>query len=142
VATVPAIDAEVSVRGEEHRIGERFGHPHEAGVGETHRHVGVLLKEPQERPHVRTEVESEDHGLAAEKRAESGTARRPDQVKGLREDSFAGPPRGRVARRLGHRPVVMTVASAQERDEEAGVNEDASDRSRLPSGTLSCERSR
>src|SRR5438034_7732169 len=36
---VPAINAEVGIRSENDRIGECFGHPHKAGVGEAHGHV-------------------------------------------------------------------------------------------------------
>jgi hypothetical protein len=44
---VAAIDAEVGTGGEQHRIGERFGHAHQASICETHGHVGVLLHELQ-----------------------------------------------------------------------------------------------
>ena len=39
-----AIYAEISIGGKEDGIGERFGDAHEAGIGEVHQNVRVLLQ--------------------------------------------------------------------------------------------------
>ena len=45
LATVAAVDAKVGIGSENDGIGERFGHAHEAGIGEAHGYVCVLLQE-------------------------------------------------------------------------------------------------
>ena len=42
---VAAVDAEVGVRGEEEGVGEDFGYPDDAGVGEAHGDIGVFFHE-------------------------------------------------------------------------------------------------
>lgn len=55
-----AIDAEVRIGGEYDRIGERLAHPDEAGIGEAHRDVRVLLHEIQDAIELVSEFERED----------------------------------------------------------------------------------
>src|SRR5712692_5751932 len=73
---VPSIDAEVRVGGENDRIGERLCHPNKAGIGETHRQVGIFLHEPQYVLHLLAQMESRHDCAAAEQRSEPvGAAR-------------------------------------------------------------------
>ena len=87
-----AIDAEIRVGGEDHGIGERLAHPHQAGIGEAHRDVRVLLHEIQDTIELVSEFEREDNGAAAKQRAEGGPTARPEKVERLGENSIAGLP--------------------------------------------------
>jgi predicted nucleic acid-binding protein len=123
LAAVSPIDAEVRIGREYDRIGERLTHPDEAGIGEAHRNVRVLLDETQDPVELVGEIEREDDGATTKKRAQGWPAPRPEEVERLGENGIAGlPGRGQVLG-LGHRPLVVTVATAQQRDHEPGVNE-------------------
>ena len=80
---MPAIDAEVGIRSENDRIGKRFGHAHQAGVGEAHGHVREFLHEPEYRLHVAVQVESGNQCPAAKQCAEAGPPVSANQVEGL-----------------------------------------------------------
>jgi hypothetical protein len=41
---MPSVNSEIRVGRQDHRIGQDFTHANEAGIGESHRHVGVLLR--------------------------------------------------------------------------------------------------
>jgi hypothetical protein len=59
-----AIDAEVGISGKQEWIGQCFGHPHEAGVGEAHGHIGVFLQQLQHGFEVIVQIEICEHGTA------------------------------------------------------------------------------
>jgi hypothetical protein len=48
LAAEAAVDAEVAVGREEDGVGQNLGHADEAGVGEAHRHVGILAQQREE----------------------------------------------------------------------------------------------
>ncbi len=112
---MPAIDAEVGICCEDHRIGKRFGHSHKAGIGEAHGRVRVFLQELKHWLDVVVQVESGNQGTAANQPSDSGHPASTEKVYGLREDGFAGAPGWSVAGRLGHRPMVVGVAAAKQR---------------------------
>jgi len=66
-----AIDTEVGVSGKYEGIGKRFGHTHEAGIGEAHRHIGVFLQQPQHGFRVIVKIEIHERGTALKQGAES-----------------------------------------------------------------------
>ena len=111
---MPAIDAEVRICCEDHRIGKRFGHSHKAGIGEAHRHIRVFLQELKHWLHVVVQMESGNEGTAANQSGDSGHPARTEKVDGLGEDGFAGAPGWSVVRCLGHRPMVVGVAAAKQ----------------------------
>jgi hypothetical protein len=47
-----SIDAEVGISGKKARVGQDFGHSHEAGVCQAHGHIGVFLQQLQHGFHV------------------------------------------------------------------------------------------
>ena len=65
VTTMAAIDPEIGIGGEHERIRQRFGHANEAGVGEAHRYIGVLLHELQHGLNVLCQFERNEHGTPA-----------------------------------------------------------------------------
>ena len=69
-----AVDAEVGVGGENDGISKRFGHAHQARVGEAHWHVGILVQELQHRLELVAEVEARDQGacLSSPRRTSAG----------------------------------------------------------------------
>ncbi len=90
LAPVAAVDAKVAIRGEKHWIGERFSHAHEAGVGEAHGDVLILLHQPQYLFHLRAELEIEDQSTPpAEQTGEPGGA----APATTRDPPRASPPR-------------------------------------------------
>jgi len=112
---MPAIDAEVRICCEDHRIGKRFGHSHKAGIGEAHGHVRVFLQELKHWLDVAIQVEGGNQGTAADQRRDSGHSASTEKVDRLREYSFAGAPGWSVVGRLSHRPIVVGVAAAKQR---------------------------
>ena len=120
-----AVDAEVRIGREQDRIGRRLAHSDEARVGEAHRDVRILLHETQHAIEVVREIERRNNGTPAKKRTEGWPAARPQKVEGLRENSVARSPGRGQTRRVSDRPPVVTVATAQKGDDEAGVNENA-----------------
>jgi len=77
LAAVSAIDAEVRIGREYDRLGERLAHSDEAGIGETHRDVCVLLHETQDTVELVSEIERGDNGAPTKKRAEGRRPRDP-----------------------------------------------------------------
>ena len=110
---MPPVDAEVGIRCENHRIGQCFGHPHKAGVGEAHWHIRVFLQELQDGLKVVVQTESGNRRPAAKQPTESWRPSRAEKVDGLRYNGLAGAPRWSVARRLRYCPLVVRVAAAK-----------------------------
>ena len=44
-AAVLAVDQEVAIQSENHTLGMQFAHPHEAGIGQGHRQIGIGLQQ-------------------------------------------------------------------------------------------------
>src|SRR5436190_136985 len=80
LAAVSAIDAKVRVGRQDDRVGKRLAHPDEAGIGEAHRNVRVLLHETQDAIELVRQVEREDNRATAKKRTEGWLAPRPEKV--------------------------------------------------------------
>jgi len=83
LATVAAVDPEVVVGGEHDGISEDFGHTHQTSIGQTHRNIGVLLQEPENRAQLAGQVEvdvKETTPQQAEHRLPSGC---PDEKERL-----------------------------------------------------------
>ena len=59
-----AINTEISIGRENDGIGERFSHAHEAGIGEAHGHIRVLLHKLQHDLQLFCQIESKEHGTA------------------------------------------------------------------------------
>jgi len=78
-----AIDPEIGIGGEHERIRQRFGHANEAGVGEAHWHIGVLLHKLQHGLDVLCQFERNEHGTSAKQRTEAERTGCPDKVKSL-----------------------------------------------------------
>jgi len=78
-----AIDAEVGISGKQERIGQCFSHPHEAGVGEAHGHIGVFLQQPQHGFRVIVKIEIHEHGTALKQSAERGGPTTAEKVEGF-----------------------------------------------------------
>ena len=97
LAAMAAIDAEVGICSENHRLGKRFGHAHQARVGEAHGQVCVLSQELE-------------HWLDP-----------AVQVEGLGQDGLAGAPGWRISGCLSHWLLVVGIA-----EQKARVNEDVS----------------
>src|SRR2546430_12576233 len=125
LAAVSAIDAKVRVGRQDDRVGKRLAHPDEAGIGEAHRNVRVLLHETQDAIELVRKVEREDNRATAKKRTEGWLAPQPEKVERFGANGIAGFPRRWHTRGLRHCPPMVTVATAQQRDHEPGVNEDA-----------------
>jgi len=105
---VSAIDAEVRIGREYDRLGERLAYSDEAGIGETHRDVRVLLHETQDTVELVSETERGDNGAPTKKRAEGRPAPRPEKVERLGENGIAG------ARRPSHGRFSFTSSSGPE----------------------------
>lgn len=117
-AAVPSVDAKVGIRGEKDRVGERFGHAHEASVGETHGNVHMLLHELQYLAQVAFQIKGWDNGAAMEECGKPTAANLAEKVERLRQNSLTRFPGWREARCLASRPAMVTVAAAQQRDGE------------------------
>src|SRR5437667_431063 len=76
-----AIDTKIGVCGENQGIGQGFGHPHEAGIGETDGQVHVFPHESKDGLQVVVQVESGNQRLPAEQLAEFVRSARSDKVK-------------------------------------------------------------
>jgi hypothetical protein len=63
---VPPIDAEICVRSQQHGFVQRLGHADEAGIRETHRHVGIFLQQLEHGIHVVAENGSRRRGRLGE----------------------------------------------------------------------------
>ena len=61
-----AIDPEIGVSGEENGIGHGLRHPDQTGIGQAHRHAGVLLHQLENRLEVLREFEGEQQRTAPE----------------------------------------------------------------------------
>jgi hypothetical protein len=83
VSAVAPIDSEISIGREQDGIRQRLGHAHEAGVGEAHGHVCVLLHELQHGLQVIRQLEGNEQGTAAKERTQTRRAARPEQVESL-----------------------------------------------------------
>src|SRR5438132_11060766 len=66
-----AIDVEVGIRREYHRIGHCLGHAHQAGVSKTHRYACVFLQERYHCLHVVVQIEPRNHGSPRKHRVQS-----------------------------------------------------------------------
>ena len=135
LTAVAAVEAEVCVGGQDDGIGEYLRHPYQLGVGQTGRHLGVLLDQLQDVLEVVAEIEADDKCLAPQQFTERPLVPATEQVKRFGERRLAGLPRRRQPLRVRDGPPVMRVAAAQQRDEEAGVNEDACGHIPIASGS-------
>src|SRR5437773_1037629 len=81
LATMAAINAEVSIRCDDDRIGERLTHPDETRVGKAHRNVGVLLHEDEHTVEFVAQIERRNDCTAAKKRTECRLSRRSEEVE-------------------------------------------------------------
>ena len=140
VATMTAIDAEISVSREHDGISKRLGHAHEAGLCEAHGHIGVLLQELEHRLKVLCQLKRNEQGTSSKQLVQARRTAHSDKVKSFGQSGFACAPRGREPRCLRRRPIVMGVAIAEQCDDESGVNEDVSCHSQSPASTASCAR--
>ena len=113
---MPPIDGEVGVRCEDHRIGKRFGHSHQTGIGEAHGYVRVFLQELKHWLRVTTQFESGNQGAAANQSGDRRQPTRTEKVEGFGQDRFANSPGRSVERPLGYRPIVVRVTAAQQSD--------------------------
>jgi hypothetical protein len=105
---------------------------HQTGIGEAHRDARVLAHEHQHRLHLLAQIEADDDSATFQKRGKRSAASRPEKMECFRQDGIAGPPGRRMSRRKSSRPAVVRVASAQQSDEKARINEGASGHSRSP----------
>jgi hypothetical protein len=64
-----AVNTKISIGRQDYGIGERFGHADQAGIGEAHGYVWVLLHELQHWLQVVCQVESNEHGTTPKERA-------------------------------------------------------------------------
>src|SRR5665213_3671265 len=140
VTTVATVDAKIGIGGKEDGIGERFGHAHEAGIGEAHGYVRVLLHELEHRVQVFCQIESDKYGTAAKQCAQTGRAARSKQMESLGQSSFARAPGRNTLRRLCCSPLEVGVAAAEQRHHESRVNENVSGHSQWPASTVSFAR--
>ena len=126
LTAVAPIDPKVRVCGQEDGIGPDLRHAHEAGIGESHRNIGVLLQKMKRTVKVVAQIEPRDDGVSSEELRKLVRAPVFQQVEGLGQDRLAGTPGRRKSIDDGGRPRMIEVAAVQECDEEAGVNENAS----------------
>jgi len=61
---VTTVNAEILVGCQDNAIGKRFGHAHEASIGETHGNVGVFLHKLKHWIHILGDLDCGDHGAA------------------------------------------------------------------------------
>ncbi|MGH8222209.1 MAG: hypothetical protein ACREQZ_04475, partial [Woeseiaceae bacterium] len=125
-ATLPAVDTKIRISRDDHRVGKRFRHAHETNIGKARRQVCVLLHEFQNGVEVRSEVESNGHGAATQQGSERRCATASEEMECLGQDGFAGIPGRRETLALRNGPGVMRIPPAQQCDQEASVNENAS----------------
>ena len=78
-----AIDTEVGVSGKYEGIGKCFGHTHEAGIGQAHRHIGVFLQQPQHLFRVIVKIEIHERGTASKQSAERRGPTPAEKVEGF-----------------------------------------------------------
>ena len=129
---VTAINPEVSIDGEKDSIGRHLAHPHQAGIGEAHRDIRVLLNELQHTLHFAAEVKRRDHRMATQESCQRRLSRAPQEKEGLGKGRLAGSPGSSKMRRLSRGPSMMAVAPGKQRDQKTGVNEDAFGHIRQP----------
>jgi hypothetical protein len=82
-AAVATVNAEILVGCQDKAIGERFGHAHEASIGETHGNVGVFLHKLQDWLQVLGDFEGDEQGTAAKQSAETGRTSCSEKVERL-----------------------------------------------------------
>ena len=82
-AAVATVSAEILIGRQHNAIGERFGHAHEASIGEAHGNVGVFLHKLQDWLQILGNLESDEQGTATEQSAETGRASCSEKVERL-----------------------------------------------------------
>src|SRR6266542_3192842 len=140
VTAVAAINSEIGIGREQHGICKRLGHAHEAGVGEAHGHIGVLPHKLEDRLDVLCQLERNEHGTASKQRAQAGRTAHSNKVKSLGQGGLARAPWRSELWSLCRGPAVMSVAIAEQSNDESGVNEDVCCHSPSPAGTASFAR--
>jgi hypothetical protein len=77
------VDPETLVGRQNYGISKRFGHAHEACVGQTHRNVRVLFDQFQNGRNAVGKFEGDHQRTAAKQCAETGCAASSEKVEGL-----------------------------------------------------------
>jgi molybdopterin synthase sulfur carrier subunit len=93
LSAVTPVDTEIRIGGEDDRVSHRLAHPHEAGIGQAHRDVCVLLHQIQDAALLLGEMKGGDQSAAAQQRGQRGPAPRAEEVKGFGQSRFARLPR-------------------------------------------------
>jgi len=127
-AVFAAVDAEVMVEGEDAVAVALVDHGDEAGVGEGHGEVGVLLHEGEGRLPVGGQVEVDEEQAAFKPGCKAANAIRvafPQKKTGFGQDSFAGNQRGSQFRHLCGYPRVVGFPSVEVGDQGACIYEGA-----------------
>jgi len=112
---VPAIDAKIVIGAEEYRVSRDFRHADEAGVGETHGDIRILVRELQDRFEFTPQVEACSHGASTEQLGQPRFTCPPEQTEGLRQNGITGSPRRSEVRHLSGCPAMMPISTAEER---------------------------
>src|SRR5438477_3233010 len=120
----PSVNAKVGIGGQQHRVGERLGHAHEAGVGEAHWHVNIFFHQVEDLSCALVQPESADYG-ASPKQARKERRIHPKKMKCFRPYRLACFPRRWKPTCVSGRPSMVTVAFREEGNQKAGVSEDA-----------------
>jgi len=90
--TMAAVDAKVSIGGDEDGPREGFGHPHQAGIGQAHGNVPVFAQEAQHPIQLPAEVESRNQGPPPQQGAQRVHASLAQEVEGFGEHRITGTP--------------------------------------------------
>ena len=124
------VDPEIRVGGQQLGIVHRFGHAEKLDIGQACRDGCVLVHERQNGRHVSAQRKRDGNSVSPK---EGSEVRRPggaEKVEGLGQRSFTCVPRRRKALGLGDGPSMVRIPAAEQRHEETGVNENASNQSR------------
>jgi hypothetical protein len=135
---VTPIPKKIRVRGQYDRVGGDFAHSHKTRIGQTHWNVSVLLHEVEHTHDFGFEVEGWNYCTAAEQCVQARGAVDTDKMKCFGEDSLARGPWRRMVRCVCESPGMVSVATAEKRDKETGVNEDACRHGESSAGNTSC----
>jgi hypothetical protein len=126
LAVVATVNSEILVGREDDGIGKRFGHANEASIGEAHGNVGIFLDQLRDWLHVLSKSEDDAQSAASKQCAESGGTKLSEKVVSLGQNGFARGPGRRHFGGFRHGPLVVGVATAKQRYNKSGVNEDVS----------------
>src|SRR6185437_5275116 len=125
LATIPAINAEVTIQCDNRTVAIELGHPNETGVRKRHWNAREFMHQCAERIELRAHLKVDSQNVVGkELEHRIRPMREPSEQKtGFRDDGFTG--EDRCLYRVKHRtnPCVVIVSSIEQGNDGAGIDE-------------------